>query len=335
MRIQTILMTVALAGCGIDTEDAIDTDETGSASSVEQWTPSGAVTPTQRSVYQPGLAFFNGQLRMVHNGYGTPTQLYYSAFNGASWTADVPLSGITSNGGPSLIVHQGVMKMIYRVSNRILVRNYNGSGSSFGSPVTIGSNLGAETLRSEPATAELNGQLYVAYCTNQAMRIDPQNTNNTWTNVVRKVITGGYTCEHVEIAAIRDPSPYWLFYNLHVEYSRSHPSYSDLPLSELRSGDGTTWVASTAPAAYSAQPMSVADCNGLTHFIHGGDVTASGGYARIGWAERTGYTWGYDYTVPDKVSTAGAALGCFGARTIMVFPDDNDGDKLKWSEFGP
>lgn len=335
MRIQTIMMAVALAGCGIETEtDDIETGETESESSVEQWTPSRAVSPVQRSVYQPGLAFFNGQLRMVHSGYSNPAQLYYSAFNGVSWSADAPLSGITSHGGPSLITHQGIMKMIYRVSNRLLMRNYSGSGSNFGSPVTIGSALGYETLRSEPATAQLNGQLYVAYCTNQAVRVDRLNSNNTWTNVVRRTFTDSRDyCEHVEIAAVRDPNPYYLFWNLHLQYAVASTYFSDMPMYEMRSGDGTSWTAPSHPYNWdSHQPISIAECNGTAHFIHGGDTFYPD---QIRWMERTGYTWGPDYQVPGKYSTSGAALGCYGSRTIMVYPDDNDGDKLKWSEFGP
>jgi hypothetical protein len=333
MRIQTIMMAVALAGCGIETEtDDLDTGETESASSVEQWTPARSI-PGQRSVYQPGLAFFNGQLRMVHSGYSNPSELWYSAFNGVSWSTNAKLNGITSHGGPSLIVHGGVMKMIYRLSNRLMMSTYSGSGSTFYAPVTIGSYLGTESLRSEPATALLNGQLYVAYCSSQAVRVDRLNSNNTWTNVVRKTFSDSRDyCEHVELAAVRDPNPYYLFWNLHLEYAVANTYFSNMPLYEMRSGDGTSWTAQASLNRESMQPMSIAECNATTHFIHGGNVYAPN---QIRWMERIGYSWGSSFQVPAKFSTSGAALGCYGSRTIMVYPDDNSNDDLRWSEFGP
>jgi hypothetical protein len=47
-----------------------------------------------------------------------------------------------STGGPSLFVHGSQLKMIYRAAsqNRLVMSTYN--GSTYGTPVTIGSYLG-------------------------------------------------------------------------------------------------------------------------------------------------------------------------------------------------
>jgi hypothetical protein len=323
MRIQSFIIALAMTGCAFDdTEPELETGEVESESSVHQWQLRGALN--QKSEWQVGMAYYGGRLQMVHNGHGTPSELWSTYFDGTRWSTNVKLTQ-RSTGGPALFVHGGQLKMVYRASgqNRLMMSTFN--GSTYGTPITIGSLLGYEQIKSEPTAAVYGGQLYVGYCTNGSIRVDRFN-GAQWSLVYQNVLSSSASCEHVELAVIPDTG------QLHFEVASIwDPGYGDPShtIYETRTSNGTSW---TAPAILqnkkTKQPMSIVSCGGVTHLTHGGYSNAS----EIWWSERINGAWYHDYRLPGHQSWGGAALGCYGTRAIMVH-NGLYGD-LQWLEFG-
>lgn len=319
MRILPLLF-LAVAGCA--TDDMLDTGEVElELHSVWQWTFPTQFNPVQASKYQVGLAPFNGQLHMVHSGSSNPQELWWSKFNGSSWSQNVKLSQ-TSTGGAALVVHQSQLAMIYRAygQNRLMKSTSNGIGT-FGTPVTIGAGLGSESLQGEPAATVYGGQLYVAYCTNSAVHVD-QLVGSSWTQRMRFPF-GSNGCEHVEIAEVPGNGLH-LLVETHISFGGgSYPIYESL------SSDGTNWTGIISTGMQTKQPISVVTCNGITHLTHGGVSDEND----IWWSEWDHGAWSPDIEMPNRGSLGGAALGCYGGtRTLEIHPAG--GNRLYQSEFG-
>lgn len=331
MRIQAILIAAALAGCGIEDEtDQLETGEVEAASSVYQWAWQGYV-PNQKSYWQVGTASYKGRLQLVHNGMGTPSQLWSSSFDGTTWTANKLLS-LTSTGGPSLVVHGDKLKMIYRAAgqNRLMMSTFDDSrrpeDPAYIMPVTIGSYLGTETLTSEPAAATYGGKLYVAYCTQHKLRID-RFDGVGWSLAFSQAYAPNGWCEHVELAVLPDDGALHVVYSTMADLAYGDPSYA---MRDYRTFDGISFASTGQTLTMKTkQPISITSCNGITHMTHGGFSTSS----EIWWAERRYGAWSTDFRVPSMYSTGGAALACFGTKTLMIFPDISGW--LNRMEFGP
>ena len=329
MRIQPFIIALALAGCATEPEldtDDIDTGQIESESSVYQWAFRGY--PNQMSEWQVGMTYFNGRLHMVHNGHGTPNELWRSSFDGTRWSTNVKLpSTHRSTGGPALTVHGGQLKMIYRAAgqNRLMM-SASLDGNTYGTPVTIGSYLGTEQLVSEPSATVFGGQLYVGYCTAHALRVDRFN-GASWSLVYKETYASNATCEHVELAVVPDDGALHAVVATITDFSYGDPAYL---MRDLRTFTGTSWAGSGQSLTMKTkQPISITTCNGITHMTHGGYSDGS----EIWWAERMNGAWTTDFRVPGRYSWGGAALGCFGSRAIMVYP--NTSGSLEWLEFGP
>lgn len=321
MRIQALLFVVAASGCAISDEDT-RLGSTEGALSVWQWTDDVQI-PSQSSQYQPGLAYYGGRLHMVHNGSSNPSELWWSRWNGSSWTTNVKLTH-TATGGPALAVFDGELVMIYRAAgqNRLLMSRSR--GTSWSSPVTAGTSLGSSQLRAEPAVAVHQGNLYAAYCKGIGVQIDRYD-GASWTSAGFLAPPSALGCEHVEIASLPDSG------RLHVVYSVGHlQPYPGTYLYEVTSATGTSWTAPAYMHQSSEKEISIVTCDGITHMVHGGNATPR----EIWWAFRDHGAWTEDVTVPNQASEGGSALGCFaGTRTLMVH---NGGTHQLWqSEFGP
>jgi len=333
-HLRLLLISLAVAGCAMDGEPELDTDSVESASTVTQWKARGWV-PNQKSEYQVGLAYFNGRLQMVHNGHSDPHELWWTSFDGNSWTANVKLPH-RATGGPALQVRNGRLDMVYRDAsqNRLLIASYD--GFTFGAPRAAGSPLDGQVLKSEPATGltSFGKDLLVAYCTNTSVRID--RYDGTRWELAHSIPAPDYsTCEHVELAGVIGGGEMNLYYATENEMI----SWRDYPIYEVN-GDGFSWGTPRAlPNKKTKQPISIVTCRGKTHMTHGGLSDAS----EVWWSERVrnpngSYDWGPDERVPNQHSWGGAAVGCMGGiedpqRTFMIH-NNTDGRLYQLEFFG-
>jgi hypothetical protein len=307
MRIQTIMMAVALAGCGIETEtDDIDTGETESEATVTQWASFQQIYNTngsgQRSEWQVGLAGYAGRLYMVHNGDSNKHDLWQTTYGPGGWVNDSKIDGMYSTGGPSMTVHNGSLKMVFRSHNSNQLKLSTFASGRYQPPVVIGSALGTEWLYSEPSATVFGGKLYVAYCTNGATRVDRQD-GATWTNVLRMPMSG---CQDVELAVLPDTGQLHLVYALTSGF-----------MYETKTSNGYWWTSSQYLYKKTAQPISIVSCNGTTHMVHGGHDSPT----QIYWSERRNGAWITDARVGQEASYGGAAVGCYPGpinQTVMV-----------------
>ncbi|MFZ6180999.1 hypothetical protein [Nannocystis pusilla] len=59
------------------------------------------------SLEGPGLAVFDNKLYCIHRGHGDGHQyLYWSYYNGSTWTADQPTGNHESAAGPAVISYR-------------------------------------------------------------------------------------------------------------------------------------------------------------------------------------------------------------------------------------
>ncbi len=322
------MMAVALTGCALETEpEDVETSEIEAAASVYQWIDRGTIAG-QLSDQQVGLAEYNGKLHMVHTGVaavGTGNELYMSSYNGSSWSSQIRIrtASVRATNGPALVAHDGLLHMVFRAANQNrLVMSTMYQEVSYGPAQTIGSHLGYETIVGKPSAASWNGQIYVAYCTKNALRIDRFDGGSTWTLVKKEQFSTSTTCNHVGLTVIPETA------TLHVVYATNVGSQQ--LMHEQVTWDGTGWYYINNNNLYGMKtnkPVSMVTCNGITHMVHGGYTSH-----QVYWAERYNGIWKYDYAVPNQVSyNGGAAVGCLGSRAIMVH---NGLNTLKWLQFG-
>ncbi|MFC4591180.1 hypothetical protein [Sphaerisporangium corydalis] len=72
--------------------------------------------PAHRSADGPALAVHNDRLYCVHRGGGNDRRLWWTRFDGNSWSPDTPMNGLTSR-GPALATFNGFLYCAYRDSN--------------------------------------------------------------------------------------------------------------------------------------------------------------------------------------------------------------------------
>ena len=326
---------VALLAAASAASACVDDPELGvaeGAESVWQWTPDVTISG-QASPYQVGLQGYapDGATQRLYMLRAEPStgRLSLASFDGRTWTMPRATS-LYADQGPALVAYGGRLVAIYhaRGENRLMMAQSSPDVSTWFAPRTAGTSLDRDTLLNAPAAVVHGGELFVGYCRRTSagdqVWVD-RYTGASWVNEARYSAT--FRCKHVAMGS----SPGG---RLHIVWT-AESGYTGAWSMFGRDGLGrprSDWARSDLYPMTSRKPPSILRCNGVTHFVHGGDSTPN----EIWWTRYEGEAWVPDVRVPDQASDGGAALGCFGTglgqRTIMVH---NGGtDQLWWSEYG-
>ena len=102
MILAASLVTSALAGCMTDMD--LDVSETAEELSVDQWQPNIRIAG-QSTHTQPGVAWFNSRLYMVHTG-AESADIWFTKRKdpNQTWTTNTKIPGQRADGGLSLVV---------------------------------------------------------------------------------------------------------------------------------------------------------------------------------------------------------------------------------------
>ncbi|WP_429425725.1 hypothetical protein [Nocardia sp. GAS34] len=133
-----------------------ETTQADAAEPKSGWTPDTKF-PAHYSSAGPALATFGDYLYCVHRGNGSDTELWWSRFNGTSWSTDTRMSGRTSD-GPALAVFNNKLWCVYKGynNNRLYSRTFDGTRWS-------GESEMAPQTDSNPALAVYKNHLYVVF----------------------------------------------------------------------------------------------------------------------------------------------------------------------------
>lgn len=114
--------------------------------------------PGHMSSRGPGLAVYNNQLYCVHRGAGNDQYLWWTRFNGTSWSTDIRMSGATTH-APALASFRGMLYCVYKDSknNRMWQTRFNGTSWD------ADKLLPAHETSSNPALAVYNDRLYCVH----------------------------------------------------------------------------------------------------------------------------------------------------------------------------
>jgi hypothetical protein len=112
--------------------------------------------PAHLSESGPALATFGDYLYCLHRGAGSDEEIWWTRFNGTSWSPDVKMNASTKN-APALAVHDGKLHVLYKWNkdNSIWYITFNGSSWSQTAKTNLATNA-------DPALAVYRNKLYFA-----------------------------------------------------------------------------------------------------------------------------------------------------------------------------
>lgn len=320
----TRLLLLALAACVA----APDESEIERALTAAQWQPDVRIYG-QYTSRQVALAYYGDRLHMVHVGSnGDPTQLYWSKFDGADWTTNVPITG-TSSREPGLVVFGGVMRLFFRATNgsgNIVHTRFN--GTAWSTPI-----VGTRSMGSGPSPTVHDNRLLIGYCTPGISGNPSQGVTildyrlGAYETFLELATPNGDECKHVTIASFNG--------KLHIIASLKEPDgqfpweKGDWYMYEWTRSSSLN-VADRLPMS-TRRPMSTVVCDGRLHLVHSGNSTTT----EIWWSFRslTSTRWRADERIPDQSSHSGGALGCFDNTTPILVHNGYSDDVLWWSQF--
>jgi hypothetical protein len=344
-------MVALLAGCLDD--PGMEDPELGELESASTlgWSDDAQI-PNQQSARQVGLAYFGSRLHMLHNGSAYPNEVWWSRFDGTSWSSNIKITNLSADGTPALAAWNGRLYTAFKKpgANTIVVSS-SSSGATWTTPVTAapttsGSNAnGSYTLtpKRAPSLAVHNNRLYLAHCMHIHSTFSNGDTHDTdavelwrydsgtWTRVgPRTLMFDAFECTGVSLASYggdlhvlyNERFHDWLLYN-----ERFHDWLSDFTYLNEKAfdPDNYTGVESVYTDMQSRRPPSVAVCGSYAYLVHSGDDSPSDI-----WATRRAVTstdWPADTRLTNQTSDDGATVGCFGTRPIMVH---NGGTNQLW-----
>ncbi len=315
-RTTILLFTLATAVSGCTSEADFETGELASELTANGWLNDLQIGVA--SHYQVGVA---GQDILYRDSSG---RLRPASFDGTRWSIGLQTT-LQADYGPALVEHGGQLVTIYHSAgqNRFLMST-SPTGDYWSAPTAVTLPVPANsTLRYAPAAASFNNMLHLGYCYR-----DPYGErasiarleNGTWRSLKTWAFPDG-TCKSFAFGRSSDGT---LLYMFTTEAPSTWYMY-----------DGTISTSGSVSVGRmlsfkSKKPGSIVTCGGITHMVHSGYSTPD----ELWWTyRRVDGTWAPDARIPGQASNGGAALGCFGTRTIMVH---NGGyDDLWWSEYVP
>jgi hypothetical protein len=115
----------------------------------------------------PSAVVYNNLLYVFHQGYGDNGQLWYTYYDGATWSADTPIPGVGMSGSPSAVLWQGGICVLHQRQNNNgqLWYTYSPDGTHWGGDTPWGQqpNLPVQDLgmSGSPSAVVYNSLLYV------------------------------------------------------------------------------------------------------------------------------------------------------------------------------
>jgi hypothetical protein len=148
------------------------------------WAAPAAIPSAMTHAQGPALAEYNGLLYAVWAGQSSPYHLWYSAFNGISWTAqeEIPSALTNYETGPSVASFGGKLYVVWQGQSApfyLYYSTFNGSSWSSQTELTM-----AEPFNSSVSgLAVYNGDLYLSWL-NNSFGINYSSFNgSSWSNV--------------------------------------------------------------------------------------------------------------------------------------------------------
>jgi hypothetical protein len=203
------------------------------------WTAPAAIPSAETHAQGPALTKFEGLLYAVWAGESSPYHLWYSTFNGTSWSAQTEIPDALTNyeTGPSVAVYEGELYVAWQAQSLPTDIWYSAFNGSSWTPQTDLKNFDAFNS-SISGLAVYNGDLYLSWLTT-SFAIDYATFNGTsWSSAaaVPSAEGAGFESDDVSLAVYSG--------NLYVAW--------ESPSSELMYEDtnGTTW---SSPKGFDGQ----------------------------------------------------------------------------------
>jgi hypothetical protein len=295
----------------------------------QTWSTPAAIPSALSGTAQPGLAAYDGDLYAAWMGESSKPHLWYSAFNGTSWSAQAEIPGTLTTSGPALAVYDGDLYAAWVGESspyHIWYSDFNGATWSahheVPSALTVGPDGGTDSV-TVLGLAAYSGKLYFAWLgAGSASRIWYSAFNGTsWTPQATIPGATGFnlrTGDGVALAAG----------NLGLYASWILPG-TDLP-EEYSTFNGASW---TTPAAISSTCPQV----GAALALVGTDLydvwddcaeTIIGelGYNLVGYSVLSGTTWSSEQYVPQAyipiAMNAGPAVAAYDGQLYVAWLPD-------------
>jgi hypothetical protein len=100
------------------------------------------------------LAAYNSDLYLVWVGKSSPAKIWYSAFDGATWTTQKSIPGLSGGCCTAVTAYDGNLYVFF-INSSLDIADASFNGTTWTSPTTL-----VTTAFSDPAVAVVNGLLY-------------------------------------------------------------------------------------------------------------------------------------------------------------------------------
>ena len=323
-RLVVCALAATMSACAIE-PDEVDSTSVESAATVTQWLDDVQV-PNQMSAREPALAYYGGKLHMVHNGNTYPNDLWWSTFDGATWSPNVKLSGFESDGGPALVPYAGRLYMAFHRAGANELDISTTAGGSWTTPSVVHPPYYV-TFRHAPSATVYGTKLYVASCFtstngNQGIILESFD-GTTWSNTIVDTAMYWGTCEAVALQPIDGQLHLLTTWHYHSTYLGTTlidqtPIYEAVLLPTYAEVDGMYMDSRLPPA--------MTTCNGYVFLVHSGDSTPD----QIWWSYRPatgGGSWSPNERLTNQTSDGGSGIGCFDGTPIIAH---NGGTNQLW-----
>ncbi len=265
---------------------------------------------------QPGLVNYNGLLYAFCKSRAFDDSLWYSTFNGQTWSAPIPFDGQSSI-GPAVAVYGNKLILAWKGPHRdqtVYWRQFDGHTWSDPWP-------GNPAIQSPqgPALCEFGGRLYAAWQGRYGTFHDPQtllyaSTDGTsWTEPQQFPISP-LPCAfstHSPALAVSDG-------RLYVAYKDSHNGQA---MYFSSSADGMSWTSRhPIPSRSTVGPALAAFAGRLYAGFKAGTDSAED--QRLWWSAFDGQNWGPTLEIDDGSSGVGPGLADYAGSLYAVFKGD-------------
>jgi len=263
----------------------------------------------------PGLAVFSNKLFMAWKGIEHDQRIWFSSFNGSSWTPQQFVSGVATSCGVSLAVFNGKLYMAWKgmdADERIWWSSYNGTSWA---PQQAVAGVATST---GPSLAVFGNKLYMGW---KGMLSDQRIwwssfDGSAW--APQKTIAGVATSVGPQLAVFQG-SLYAIWKGMNNDQGLWYSHFN-----------GATWVPQKqVPGVGTSEGASIAVFNNKLHAAWKGMIDDQ----RIWTASFDGTTWTAQHLISGVGTSVGPALAVFGGALHMTWKGVNGDDRVWHSSF--
>jgi hypothetical protein len=261
-----------------------------------------ASIPSAKTNVAPALTEFHGDIYAAWIGYASPYRLWYSAFNGATWTKPLTVpSAVTMKAAvPELAVYSGKLYAAWIATSspsfRIMYSAFD--GTTWTPPKAVPSAL---SDGSGQPLAAFNGELYVVWSAESSRHIMYSVFNGTtWTSPT-------------PIAGVVAVSPALAVYKtkLYGSWRTNQILYASF--------NGKTWSASAPVTSKNYQSTLALAVSNKKLYEAFTDLNGS----HVDYASFSGTSWTSVKTIPSSGNCAGAGLVGYGTALFAAWVSPN------------